>query len=137
MSHSELPARSWIEEVAVAGLQDWTSASFLRTLVAEGTAPPAEPDLGPACLGVVAWMVLGGFAELGEVRSGFQPWPGTPGACLERAVASWLEAGGPHDLGDLFWLDNTPAGDALAREVLAREDRSGSERGGSSGENAR
>ena len=121
MIQPEWPFRTRVEEVAVAGLQDWTSASFLLTLVAEGPTPPAEGDLGPSCLGVVAWMVLGGLAELGDVRDGFQPWLGTPAECVDRAVRSWIASGGPHDLGDLFWLRNTAAGHERGRAVLARE----------------
>lgn len=124
--------RGFVEQVAIAGLGTWVAASELRTFVEQSPGRPLPGDQKTSVIGALTHLVLGGYATVGEVSDGgFVPW-GDASTSLERAVAAVLAAetrtagddGEDADeasVGEIFWLQNTPSGGALARAVLQRE----------------
>jgi hypothetical protein len=61
----------------------------------------------------------------GDVVAGeHAPWHGNAADAAERISRGWLDEWGDEDPtpSAIVWLDNTQAGDAIARAVLAREE---------------
>jgi hypothetical protein len=97
-------ARTPLEDLLIGGLDDWADAGWAvqsaRLSLREGL------------------MVAGDIVGNEHV-----PWHGDSEEWLERIRQEWLAEWGDvvPTPGAIVWLDNTPAGDQVAREVLDRE----------------
>ena len=112
------------EDLLVGGLDDWTDASW----VYNGTSRTGIADYEQRrafTFGLIAELLVEGLMIPGDVDgAGHHPWPHSPGEAIERIIREWLtewvdEVPTP---GAIVWLANTEAGDAIGRDVLARED---------------
>lgn len=115
--------RTALEDLVVGGLDDWADAGWaLQSVRLSGeTDPVALRDL---TFELIAEVLLDGLMAAGDiVGSDHVPWHGEPEAWMERIRREWLDEWADEipSPGAIVWLDNTPAGDALARDVLARE----------------
>ena len=61
---------------------------------------------------------IGDLDELPDGALGFVAWGVDPETAITRVEREWDELGRLPDLGQLFWLCNTAAGDAVARAAL-------------------
>lgn len=121
---SEMNGRTPKEEALIDGLDDWTYAAWVYgcTRLAGITDPEQRRTLA---IGVIAELIVQGLKVPGDVDDqGHHPWPQSPGDAIERITREWLtewldEVPTP---GAIVWLANTPAGDEIARRVLAREE---------------
>lgn len=116
--------RSPKEDLLVGGLDDWADAGWaLQSARLSGeTDPVALRDL---TLRVIAEVLGEGLMVAGDiVGDQHVPWHGSPEEAAERIAREWLDEWGEEvpTPGAIVWLDNTPAGDVVARAVLAREE---------------
>ncbi|NTW42189.1 MAG: hypothetical protein HGA44_20310 [Cellulomonadaceae bacterium] len=110
-----------VEELLSWVSDDWTDApGVFSVALRSGARDPQE--LRDLSLGLLVHVVANDLAVLGEIRTGRHvPWPGTPAETLLRAVQDWARFPTPRvSIGDLFWLDTTPAGEAIGRSVRGR-----------------
>jgi hypothetical protein len=116
-------SRTSIEEVLVDGLTDYVyEAGVLSVAAMSGLV--AMDALRELSVGIIAELLTEGYQVAGSVNEdGFAIWPESPGEAVGRISRNWV-----HDWADdyptpgaIVWLSNTEAGDAIAREVLARE----------------
>lgn len=111
------------EDVLVGGLDDWAYAGWVYGSTRHSGL--VDPESRRALsIGLIAELVMEGLMVPGDVDDGgFHPWDLAPGASVERITRLWLNDW--HDEipppGAIVWLENTDAGDVIARSVLARE----------------
>lgn len=111
------------EDLLVGGLDDWVYASwaYVSTQRSGITDPIQRRTL---TIGLIAEVLVEGLMTPGDVdNEGHRPWPCSVGDAIERITREWL-TDWPDELpypGAIVWLDNSPAGDEIARQVLARE----------------
>ncbi len=111
------------EDLLIGGLDDWAYARW----VMNSAALSGVRDYGllrSLCLGLIAEVIVQGLMVPGDVDAdGHHPWQTSPGRALERITREWVDdwSETPPEIGAIVWLANTPAGDAVAREALARE----------------
>ena len=113
-----------MEEILVDGLDDWTYESWVTGVVAARGVEDSEV-LRAATIGLIAQSIVGGLKVPGDVTpEGHVPWGCTAAEAVERVARVWLEEWNgdewPH-FGDIVWLANTAAGDAVAHAALTRE----------------
>lgn len=113
------------EDLLVGGLDDWADAGWaLQSARLSGeTDPVALRDL---TLRLIAEVLNEGLMVAGDiVGEKHVPWHGSPEEVAERIRREWLDEWGEEipTPGAVVWVDNTPAGDVIARGVLAREER--------------
>ena len=113
------------EDLLVGGLDDWAAAGWaLQSARLSGeTDPVALRDL---TLALIAGVLNNGLMVAGDVIAGEHvPWHGSAEEVAERISREWLDEWGEEvpTPGAIVWLDNTAAGDEIARAVLAREGR--------------
>lgn len=117
------PQRTPKEALLVGGLDDWAYVGWVAqsARLSGETDPTALRDLALALIGEV---LRDGFMVAGDLLDGEHvPWHGDPEEWLERIRQEWLDEWGDEipSPGAIVWLSNTPDGDKLARDVLARE----------------
>lgn len=111
------------EDLLIGGLDDWADAGWaLQSTRLSGATNLTE--LRDATLALIADVLREGLMVAGDlVGSKHVPWHGEPQEWVERIRREWLDEWGDEvpTPGAIVWLGNTPAGDAVARDVLARE----------------
>lgn len=111
------------EELLISGLDDWSYAGWvLQTVRLSGLADYAA--LRALSIGLIAELITEGLVVPGEIdNKDHVPWRCTNGEAIERITAEWLKewADESPTPGAIVWLDNTPAGDEIARAALDRE----------------
>ena len=117
--------RSPKEDALVGGLDDWADAGWIygSTRLAGVTDPELRRILA---IELIAELLIEGLMVPGDVDdNGHHPWLGSTTDAIERITREWLSEW-PDDIptpGAIVWLANTPRGDEIARQVLAREVR--------------
>ncbi len=113
------------EDLLVGGLQDWADAGWaLQSARLSGATDPVQ--LRNLTLGLIAEVLRDGLMVAGDIVAGEHvPWHGSAEAAAARICREWLDEWGKDvpTPGAIVWLCNTPAGDVIARAVLAGERR--------------
>lgn len=113
--------RTLIEDLVANGIDDWVDDGLIWGNIA-GRVVLSVDDRLPIAIGLVTTVLLKGLMVAGDVMGGFQPWAMSPAEATATIAERWLALDDPAVRpGDIFWLCNTPAGDALGHAVLARE----------------
>jgi hypothetical protein len=116
-------ARTPLEDLLIGGLDDWADAGWaVQSARLSGPTDPIE--LRELTLALIAEALREGLMVAGDiVGNEHVPWHGDSEEWLERIRQEWLAEWGDvvPTPGAIVWLDNTPAGDQVAREVLDRE----------------
>jgi hypothetical protein len=111
------------EDLLVGGLDDWADAGWaLQSARLMGETDPVA--LRDHTLALIAEVLENGLMVAGDIVAGEHvPWHGSEEEAAERIAGEWLDewGDGVPTPGSIVWLNNTPAGDEIARAVLARE----------------
>lgn len=111
------------EDLLVGGLDDWAYAGWaLQSARLSGETNPIA--LRDVTLTLIAEVLRKGLMVAGDlVGNEHVPWHGEPEEWVERIRQEWLDEWGDEvpTPGAIVWLNNTQAGDEVARDVLARE----------------
>jgi len=125
-------ARRLSDGLLALGLSDWVHFGQVAWLAAEilPTAP-LESRIDEVS-SVIALLVEEGLSSVGNVTtSGFENWCVPPDIVSSRIRQRWLALDREPLAGDIAWLSNTPAGDAIGKKVHDGQntqlDESGSE----------
>lgn len=114
--------RGLVEDLLARGVDDWIDLGLVVE-VARRAGAASEEALTTIAIGLMSCVVVQGQMKPGVVAEGaFESWEMGAGEAVERIIREWL-ATGTRNLrpGDVAWLCNTEAGDALGRAVLERE----------------
>jgi hypothetical protein len=114
--------RSPIEDLLVAGLDDWLDTGWMVTPIWDSTPPPNRKA---TAVGLIAELLIDELMVAGALTDrGFEPWECSPGDSLSRITREWLDVW--RDVlptpGAIAWFAITKKGTQLAQAVLARED---------------
>lgn len=114
-----------MEDLLLGGLDDWAYESWaMQSARLSGeTEPVALRDL---TIELIADVLGEGLMVAGDlVGDEHVQWQGGPEEWVDRIRKEWLEEWGDEapTPGAIVWLNNTPAGDELAYDVLARDER--------------
>jgi len=108
-------------KILLRGQDDWVSLAEARFLVS--LAEPGPPDaVREATLRAITLLVDHDLARLGELNPRFEPWPLSKSEGLERVRRDWWDPERDLVPGNVVWIDNTPAGDDIARSLEAARD---------------
>ena len=111
--------RSFVEEMLVEGLNDFTDPSWAVTVVWNHEWSP--DNIRTAAIGVVAELLGRGYVTAGVVESGrFLEWAVSPGDALQRILSEWFDAWSVTfpTPGAIAWFKNTELGNAEAQGAL-------------------
>lgn len=118
--------RTATEDLLVAGLMDWSDASWVDGTVDQYRGGKTR-DRRLYALGMIADLIVDGLVTAGDVddEGTFRQWEGAPGEVIVRIVRAWGHEWDDRrpELWSFFQLANTEAGDKVARGVLLREGR--------------
>jgi len=111
------------EEIVARAQADWVHFPEAHWLVhkwASGRGLDTRQEL----VRVLRSLISQGLVQVGTVRGedGFVPWGIDETATIQRILEEWDVLGRAPVPGDVCWLANTPAGDALAEDLLSRPD---------------
>jgi hypothetical protein len=122
MSVGELGSGRTLEEDLLArAAEDWVHPAELLEVVRRRGIEDPELQRHLA-VGLVAKLVAQGLIVVGDVGDGHVPWACSPGDAVLRLARDWAERQDPSVMpGELFWLDTTPAGQAVGEAVWSRE----------------
>lgn len=128
--------REQTERILILGLYDHVDASEAvaelfgqsARVGSQAASSAFTPDLATVTASVarlVASLVDGGLAMVGDLRDDddvlvFVPWDLTADEAEQRILHEWAELGRLPALWELFWLQNTPSGDAVARAAMEK-----------------
>lgn len=108
-------------KILLRGLDDWVSLAEARSLVS--IAEPGTPTaVREATLRAITLLVENDLARLGELDPRFVPWPLSTEDGLRRVRREWWDPEKELVPGNIVWIDNTPAGDEIARAIEAARD---------------
>lgn len=113
--------RTPLEELVAATHDDWSDLGWVySTCLDQATEPDAVREVALATIGAA---LRRGLLVAGDVdAAGFHPWPLDAEASYARIREAWYAAPAVIPEPDaIAWFDTTPAGDALAEQVFARE----------------
>jgi len=113
--------RTLIEDFLIYGLDDWIHVSAVAGNIVRRVVEDAE-DRRAVAIGLMASAVCRGLVQAGEIVDGkFAPWALDPDRAVAHITDQWMKIeAGEERPGDVVWLCNTEAGDALAQNALAR-----------------
>jgi hypothetical protein len=116
-------SRTPAEDVLARAAEDWVHpAELMDVFRRRGIEDPGMQRL--AAIGLVAALVGDGLVVVGDVADGHIPWGCPPGEAVLRVAREWTTRAESQVMpGELFWLDCTPAGQAIGEAVWAREER--------------
>lgn len=114
-------SRTFEEDLLARAAEDWVHpAELLEVIRRRGIEDPELQRY--LAVGLVAKLVAQGMIVVGDVGDGHVPWDCSPGDAILRLVRDWAERPDPFVMpGELFWLDTTPAGQAVGEAVWSRE----------------
>lgn len=111
------------EDLLIGGLDDWADAGWaLQSARLSGATDPTT--LREVTLGLIAAVLRDGLMVAGDlIGNEHVPWQGEPKEWIQRIRQEWLDEWGDDvpTPGSIVWLNNTPEGDQVARQALARE----------------
>lgn len=111
------------EDLLIGGLDDWADVSWvLQSARLAGETNPTA--LRERTLALIAEVLRAGLMVAGDlVEYEHVAWPCEPEQWIERIRAEWLDEWGDEipPPGAIGWLNNTPEGDRVARDLLVGE----------------
>ena len=114
----QLSAENGAGKILLRGLIDWVSLAEARWLVS--LAEPGTPaEVREATLRAITLLVEHDLVRLGETTPRFEPWRLSQEDGLQRVRREWSDPEQELRPGNIVWLDNTPAGDDVARAIDA------------------
>ena len=118
-SPSELTEQDGAAQILLRGLDDWVSLAEARWLVGR-VRPGTAVAVRQSTLDSMAYLLAHRLARLGETVPRFEPWDLTDSEALERVRRDWWDPERELVPGNVCWIDNTPAGDEVARRIEAQ-----------------
>ncbi|MCP3881352.1 MAG: hypothetical protein GY701_23615 [Sulfitobacter sp.] len=115
--------RTLVEDMVANGVDDWVYEALVSGNIARRVVS-APTERRAVALGLIAEVLFSGLMEAGETQKGrgFVPWGTDPGESLSRVADHWMGREDPDvGPGEIVWLRNTAAGDAIGAAVLSRE----------------
>lgn len=106
------------------GVDDWVDLGLVID-VAQRAGWASDEARTSLAIGLVSIVIVEGLMVAGVVREdSFRPWSESHGDAVVRIVREWRKAGTRLLLpGEIAWLCNTAAGDALGHAILDGEQR--------------
>jgi predicted urease superfamily metal-dependent hydrolase len=118
----EWPERTRVEDVLAYAAEDWVHPSELLNVVRDACGVEDPCTLRDTAVGLLARLVADGLVVIGDVAGSHLPWDCSSGEAVLRVAQEWAQRENPFVMpGELFWLDATPAGEAIGKAVWARE----------------
>lgn len=118
----EWPERTLMEDVLAYAAEDWVDPALLLDIVRDACGVEDRSALRDMAVGLLARLVADGLVVIGDVWDSHVPWDCSPGEAVLRVAQEWAQRENPFVMpGELFWLDATPAGEAIGKAVWARE----------------
>ena len=109
------------DKVLILGLDDWVMAADVVSVLVGAGIPIHDARSSHYALNVIEYLLSGGLMTAGDVTAeGFVPWEMDPSTAIALIKERWEELGGPPDLGDVCWLNNTDEGDARAESAVKK-----------------
>jgi hypothetical protein len=112
-----------IDELLKRGVDDWVHdgevGEFARSFA--GAATPEQERL--VSLRLVAEALRRDLMEIGDLSGEggrFRKWDMPDDEALQHADRGWRSLGQTPEVGEVFWLRNTPEGDRRGRRLLSR-----------------
>lgn len=115
--------RTLVEDLLANGVDDWVDEALVCGNIARRVVEDAA-DRRAVAIGLIASVLLAGQMEAGETPpgQGFRPWNLTPGEAVLRIASEWMARSDVNVYpGEIVWLRNTPAGNAIGEAVLESE----------------
>lgn len=116
--------RSLVEELLVAGIEDWIYAAIVYDVAYDAASTPEARRI--LAVGMVCEVLAEGYFVPGKYVAGIGhvPWDCKIEEALCRVVVDWHEWGdGLPTPGAIVWLDLTKKGKSVALQILERENR--------------
>jgi hypothetical protein len=108
-----------VDDVLDAGLDDWLMASMVLSIVMIATNAGSSDEASEMTLSVIATMLDEGLVQAGDITEGrFERWEISTSEAMRLIETEWHQVRGRPDLGEVCWLNNTPAGDTRARSRM-------------------
>jgi hypothetical protein len=103
-----------LQQILERGLDDWIQAAEIVGVVVETGPTHTDAAIRTICLRLIRRILTSGLMTAGDVTvDGFRAWMSSPAEAYLRIESEWPTRGTP-GLGDVCWLSNTLAGDAIA-----------------------
>lgn len=111
-----------VEDVVARGVDDWVSDAELLDIAA-GAGAHEPLDRRAIAIGLLAEVLIGELMGAGTLtEEGFAAWSCSAAEAVTTVTSDWLSRSDPLVMpGEIVWLCNTPRGESLGEEVLARE----------------
>lgn len=99
------------------GLDDWVHAALVASVAKSVGGAETEAEIEALSLTLIRNVVEAGYMQLGDVVRdvGFRAWSMPSAQAIDQATRQWQALDHLPDMTELYWLANTPAGDAHAR----------------------
>jgi len=114
-----------LEDLLANGVEDWVYEALICGNIARRVVLDPR-DRRSVAIGLIAEALINGLVVAGETppNVGFTAWNCSPIESLQRIVENWSNRSNPDVLpGEIVWLKNTEAGNAIGEAVLARARR--------------
>jgi hypothetical protein len=113
-------ARTPLEELVAATADDWSDVGWVYSTCLDFATGPDQ--VRALALSTIEEGLVQGLLVAGDLTaSGFQPWDLEPAAAQARIRGEWLRTTVIPEPTTIAWFDLTPAGEALAQAIFARE----------------
>lgn len=106
-----------VHELLARGEDDWVMAAEVAWIAKSLGDAESEDDVRRLGTRLVRDVLEDGLMRIGTVTDGgFLEWDETPAEAAARVEREWAALGRSPEMGELFWLMNTPQGGRRARE---------------------
>ena len=114
-----------VDDLVMRGCDDWVQASEVASVAITEGGARSEKEIQDLSFEMTRRVIRDGLMVLGDVtEKGFKKWNLSSEEGLARAERDWRALGRTPNLGELFWLENTPKGKKLG-EALHKKRKSG------------
>ena len=112
-----------IDELLRRGTDDWVDNTDVAWVAKSIRGAATAEDERTVSLQLVAEVVRRGLMELGDLGGDggtFRKWDMSSDVALRLADRKWRSLGRVPEIGEVFWLRNTPEGDRRGERLLSR-----------------
>lgn len=111
-----------VEDVLAHAAEDWVDPALLLDIVRDARGIEDRSVLRDMAVGLLARLVADGLVVIGDVWDSPVPWDCSQAEAVLRVAQERAQRENPFVMpGELFWLDATPAGEAIGKAVWARK----------------